>query len=98
MFYLISLCGCCSLTFLFYLISLCGGFIRFHYVVVLFNFIMRWFYLISLCVSFDATHWVFLSVPLLYFINKQAIFSVKVNRDVGHKSEMEDVLNLYRKK
>ena len=87
--YLISLCGCRSLTFLFYLISLCGAFIPFHYVVVLFNFIMWWFYLISLCASFDASHWVFLSVPLLSFINKQAIFSLKVNRDVGHKSEME---------
>ena len=95
--YSILLCGCCSLTFLFYLISLCGGFIQFHYVVVLFNFIMRWFYLISLCGSFDAAHWVFLSVPLS-FINRQANFSLKVNRNVGHKSEMEDILNLYRKK
>ena len=97
-FYLISLCACCSLTFLFYLISLCGDFIQFHYVVVLFNFIMRWFYLISLCCSFDADDWGFLSVPLLSFTNKQTIFSLKVNRDTGYKSKMEDILNLYRKK
>ena len=59
---------------------------------------MWWFYLISLCGSFDAAHWDFLWVPLLSFLNKRAIFSLKVNRDVGHKSEMEDILNLYRKK
>ena len=53
---------------------------------------MWWFYLISLCGCFDTAHWDFLSVSLLSFINKRAIFSLKVNRDVGNKSEMEDIL------
>ena len=48
--------------------------------------------------SFDAAHWNFLSVPLLSFINKRSIFPLKVNKNDGHKSEMEDNLNLYRKK
>ena len=60
----------------FYLISLCGGVIYFHYVVILFNFIMWWFYLISLCGSFDVAHWDFLWVPLLSFLNKRDIKQV----------------------
>ena len=63
----------------------------------LFNFIIWWFCLISLtgsfislCGSFDAAHWDFLSVPLS-FINNQVFFSLKDNRDVGHKSEMEEI-------
>ena len=59
---------------------------------------MWWFYLISLRGNFDAADWVFLSVPLLSFSNKRAIFALKVNMDVDHKSEMEDILILYRKK
>ena len=35
----------------------------------------------------------FLSVPLLSFINKPAMFALKVNMDFDHKSEMEDILN-----
>ena len=38
------------------------------------------------------------SVPVLSFINKQAILALKVKMDVDHKSEMEDILNLYRTK
>ena len=52
----------------------------------------------SLYGSFDTAHWDFLSVLLLSFINKGATFSLKVDKDVGHKSEMEDIFNLYRKK
>ena len=61
---------------------------------------MWWFYLISLCGSFDAARWFFLTVLLLSFINKRAIFALKVNMDVDvdNKSEMNDILNLYRKK
>ena len=59
---------------------------------------MWWFYLISLCGGFDAANWDFLLVPLLSFISKRVILSLNVNRDVGHKSEMKDILNLYRKK
>ena len=32
------------------------------------------------------------------FCNFPAIFALKVNMDVDHKSEMEDILNLYPKK
>ena len=46
----------------------------------------------------DAPHCDFLSVPLLSLINKGAIFFLKVNMDVGHKSESEDILSLYQKK
>ena len=63
-----------------------------------YEFIMWWIYLISLCGSYDTAHWGFLSVPLSGFINKQTILALKVIMDVDHKSEIEDVLNLYRKK
>ena len=39
----------------------------------------------------------FLSVPLLSFINKRAIFVLKVNMTIDQKSETEDILNLYQK-
>ena len=65
--------------------------------VVLFKFIMWWLYLISLCGCFDAAHWDFLSVSLLSFIDKRATFTLKVNRDVGYKSEMEGIFSLCRK-
>ena len=39
----------------------------------------------------------FLSVPLLSFINRRAVFVLKVNMAIDQKSEMEDILNLYQK-
>ena len=35
---------------------------------------------------------------LLPFINKWAILALKVTMDIDHKSEMEDILNLYQEK
>ena len=77
-------------------------------VEVLFNFIMWWFYLISyVLVLFNFTVVVlmqlvgfFFTVLLLSFINKRAIFALKVNVDidVDNKSEMNDILNLHQKK
>ena len=62
------------------------------------NFIMWWFYLISLWGSFDGNCWVFLSVSLLYFVKKRAIFILKISMSVDRKSEMEAILNMYWKK